>query len=323
MRELLRDINLKYVPDAIEDRLDDAIVSALATSPKTNRVFSFIERGGFYAAQNFIEWLKIKLNTGLYNLARGDHPQGTVRSFGDMNLADFRQATGVDLSLVAADTSASQLLILNHRTAPDCPVIWAVRMSMSVPLLWHEVVWQSEWGAYRGKDISDHTIVDGGLLSNFPIELFISNDSFVTDMMGEKTTSQTGVLGFLIDESMEVPGAPEQPSKDPGLDFSQFRTVNRIKNLLNTMTQAHDRIVMDEFQRFVIHLPAKGYGTIEFDMSDERRDALVAAGQQATADFFDRLEAEEARGVSFGTDFAGMQALSSAADKVAMRILSR
>jgi predicted acylesterase/phospholipase RssA len=189
--------------------------------------------------------------------------------------------------------------------------------------LWHEVVWQAEWGAYRGKDISGHTVVDGGLLSNFPIELFISNDSFVTDMMGEKTTSQTGVLGFLIDESMEVPGAPEEPSQEPALDFSQFRTVTRIKNLLNTMTQAHDRIVMDEFQRLVIHLPAKGYGTIEFDMSDERRDALVAAGQQATAAFFKRLELEEAGGVSFGTDFAEMQAISSAADKVAKRILSR
>ncbi len=323
MRDLLRNINLKFVPDFVEEKLDDAIVSALATSSQTNRIFSFIEDGGFYAAQNFLDWIKIKLNSGVYNLDRGDHPQGTARNFGDMNLAEFRQATGIDLSLVAADTSASQLLILNQRTAPECPVIWAVRMSMSVPLLWHEVVWQAEWGAYRGKDISGHTVVDGGLLSNFPIELFISNDSFVTDMMGEKTTSQTGVLGFLIDESMEVPGAPEEPSQEPALDFSQFRTVTRIKNLLNTMTQAHDRIVMDEFQRLVIHLPAKGYGTIEFDMSDERRDALVAAGQQATAAFFKRLELEEASGVSFGTDFAEMQAISSAADKVAKRILSR
>ena len=41
-------------------------------------------------------------------------------------------------------------------------------MSMSVPLLWQEVVWEPEWGTYRGTSVAGNTIVDGGLLSNFP-----------------------------------------------------------------------------------------------------------------------------------------------------------
>jgi predicted acylesterase/phospholipase RssA len=321
MRELLQDINMRFVPDAIEEKLDDAITSALATSPRTNRIFSFIEHGGLYAAGNFLNWIKTKLNSGVYPLERGAHLKGTQRQFGDMNLAEFHQATGIELSLVAADTSGSQLLILNHRTAPDCPVAWAVRMSMSVPLLWEEVVWKPEWGAYRGKDISGHTVVDGGLLSNFPIELFISNSTHVTDIMGEKVTDQLSVLGFLIDETLEVPGAPVPEPVEKDFDLSQLRTINRIKNLLNTMTQAHDKIVMDAFERFVIHLPAKGYGTIEFGMSDERREALVTAGRKATAAYFERLELDA--GVSFGMDFAAMDEMASAADDIANRILSR
>jgi len=161
MRKLLQDINLRFVPDAIETKLDDAIASALATSSQTNRIYSFIEHGGLFAAHNFLDWMKTKLNSGVYPLERGAHPKGEARRFGDMNMAEFHQATGIELSLVAADTSGSQLLILNHRTAPDCPVVWAVRMSMSVPLLWEEVVWQPEWGGYRDKDISGHTV--GGI----------------------------------------------------------------------------------------------------------------------------------------------------------------
>ena len=45
-----------------------------------------------------------------------------------------------------------------------------------------------------------------GLLSNFPIELFVSDEKPVTDVMGEK--KRHNIIGFLIDEKIAVPGAP-------------------------------------------------------------------------------------------------------------------
>ncbi|HEX6306299.1 MAG TPA: patatin-like phospholipase family protein [Anaerolineales bacterium] len=325
IRQLLRDVNLKFVPDFAEDKLDDAIANALATSSVTGRLCSFIERGGFYAAENFLAWLGTKLNSGIYALDRGAHPKSEPRRFGHMNLAEFHTATGTDLSLVASDTSAAQIMILNHRTAPDCPVIWAVRMSMSFPLLWHEVVWQPEWGTYRGENVAGHSIVDGGMLSNFPIELFLSDQPHVTAVMGDKTTEALNVMGFLIDEAVEVPGAPvgAAQSEVKSFDFSQLQTIDRVKKLINTMTQAHDKIVIDAFERFVVRLPAKGYGTIEFGMSEERRAALVAAGRQVTAKYLDRMESLAAGGVSFGLESAAeTRDLQSAADRIAGRILS-
>ena len=41
-----------------------------------------------------------------------------------------------DLSLVAADTTARRLLVLNHRTALCCRSCGPLRMSMSLPLVW-------------------------------------------------------------------------------------------------------------------------------------------------------------------------------------------
>jgi NTE family protein len=319
IRKLLRDVNLKIIPDFIEDKVDDAIANLLASSPRTSRIFSFIDKGGFYEANRFLSWLREKLNFGVYPLERGAFGKGNQRKFGDMNLAEFKEATKVDLSLVASDTSAASILILNSRTAPKCPLIWAVRMSMSFPMLWQEVVWQAEWGEYRGRDITGHTIVDGGMLSNFPIELFISNQKHVTNVMGEKLTDQLHVLGLLIDEGIDVPGEITQASTTAGFDFSKLETVQRVMKLINTMTQAHDKKVIEEYERFVIRLPAKGYGTIEFGMGEKRRDALVNAGRSAALRYFHKLEAEQEQ-VSFSlTGPAEIDATS--ADRISSKIL--
>jgi NTE family protein len=321
IREFLREVNLQFIPDKLEEYLDDAIASALASSRVTNRIFSFIERGGFYSAQYFLSWLKGKLNAGIYPLVRGAHKQGEPRAFGDMNLEEFYQATGIELSLIASDTTGSELLILNHRTAPDCPLAWAVRMSMSVPLLWNEVLWQKEWGTYRGKNITGHSVVDGGLLSNFPIELFISSQPHVMSVMGEKIADEMDLLGFLIDETLDVPNAPVEKSAPKAIQIGKLRTVSRITDLVNTMMQARDKSVIEAFERFVIRLPAKGYGTVEFGMSDERRDALIEAGRQSTVAYLERLEAQKFE-VSFGVEEAVPENLAPAADKIAARILS-
>ena len=321
IREFLREVNLRFIPDQIENKLDDAIATALASSQTTSRIFSFIERGGYYSANYFLTWLKSKLNTGIYPLERGAHKSGEPRNFGDMNLAEFYTATGIDLSLVASDTTGSELLILNSRTAPGCPLAWAVRMSMSVPMLWNEVTWQEDWGAYRGKDITGHCIVDGGLLSNFPIELFISNQPQVTAVMGTKVANEMDLLGFLIDETQEVPNAPALKSIPKKFQIGKLRPVSRMADLVNTMMQARDKSVIEAFERFVIRLPAKGYGTIEFGMSNERRDALIAAGRQATFAYLERLEAQQFE-ASFGIEGYTAEKLAPTADKIAAKILS-
>jgi predicted acylesterase/phospholipase RssA len=195
-------------------------------------------------------------------------------------------------------------------------------MSMSVPLLWQEVVWQKEWGDYRGRDLTGHRIVDGGLLSNFPIELFISTLPHVTAVMGPKQDAQP--LGFLIDESLDVPGAPPAGGVEPASDgkgLSQLPALQRLKGLLDTATQAHDKMVIDAHSHFVCRLPAKGYGTTEFDMTPERRDALVAAGRAAAANHFDNPPQPQRDGGFSFSGPGGAPATGTPADRMAAKML--
>lgn len=262
-------IDLRFAPDFLEKRVHEAILSGLAQNGTFRHILALVERGGWYAADQFVAWLSKKLDTG---------SEGHPRAFSKMTLKQFHQATGVDLSLVASNTIEQSMLVLNHNTAPDCPVVWAVRMSMSIPLLWEEVIWQPTWGNYLGRDISGHAIVDGGLLSNFPIELFLSDAPHVTKLMGPKR--QTNVLGMLIDEKLPVPqgkGLLVNINIKPG----ELQTVQRLQRLVDTATGAHDKMIIEEYHHLVARLPAKGYGTTEFDMTDTRRNALVDAGRAA------------------------------------------
>lgn len=279
-RNVLELISLRLVPDLVESRIDKMLLS-LMTREQFSNLFSLIERGGWYSADRFIQWAQRKLDEGTY--------EGMPRRMSGLTLKEFYQLTGKELSLVAADTTSYRKLVLNHRTAPHCPVVWAMRMSMSLPLVWQEVIWQSNWGTYMGRDLTGHRIVDGGLLSNFPIQLFLSRSPYVMEIMGQKISP--GVLGFLIDENLPVAGAETPREENDSLRLAAMPLTSRILGLINTVTQAHDKMLIDAFDQYVCRLPAKGYGTTEFDMTDERRDLLIAAGQAAVYAYFQKQEA--------------------------------
>ena len=315
LARLLTNIDIPLLPDALEKRLDKAIVNWVASNPRASHLFSFVELGGWYSADNFLEWIGKKMDSGVYN--------GKPRNFSKMTLKEFNEATGKDLSLVGSDTTQEMMLVLNHRTAPDLPIVWAVRMSMSIPLLWQEVVWQKEWGKYRDMDMEGHTIVDGGLLSNFPIELFISDLKTVTDVMGNKTSEN--VLGMLIDETLPVPGAQSiKGDTDNGkFDISKLATVQRLNHLINTVTGARDKSVIEAFENYVARMPAKGYGTTEFDMTDERRNTLVKAGRKAMQNYFAYEQPAAAMAFSFEAATVPAYRVTASADRLAEKMILR
>ena len=267
--DLCSQIDLPLVPRAIERRLDAVLVDQLLGRKRFRQLFSFVERGGLYAGNAFLAWLREKLEP------LGIGPDDTLSVFAK---PPFR-----DLSVVASDTTGQELLMLNHRTAPDVPVAWAVRMSMSIPLVWQEVVWRKEWGTYQGRPKAGHVIVDGGVLSNFPIRLIgRSSDRAVRaenrEVMGQAEMSGAEILGLLIDETQPVPGEPEEP---PASGIGGSRTVQRISRLIDTMTGSHDKAAIQVYSRKICRLPAKGFGTLEFDLAGPRLENFLDASRRA------------------------------------------
>ena len=109
--------------------------------------------------------------------------------------------------------------------------------------------------------------------------------------MGEGMQSEN-VIGLLIDESLEVPGAGEPPPQSKGgpglisrIDLLEAMKL-RIHGLTNTVLSAHDKAMLSAYKHLICHLPAKGIGTLEFDMTAVRREAVRQAGEGAMEAFF-------------------------------------
>ncbi|MDD1611332.1 MAG: patatin-like phospholipase family protein [Methylococcaceae bacterium] len=269
--EVFQRADIPFIPDWMQSNFDQKFVDALLKLPHYRQLFCFIECGGLFAGNKFLEWIQEKLAQKGFNA--------------DVTFATFHAKTGKDLSLVASNTTSAEMLVLNHRTAPDCPITWAVRMSMSIPFVWREVIWQKSWGAYLGRDITGHSIVDGGVLSNFPIRLVDTQPqqgSYEQRVMGDTVANDAGTIGLLIDETLEVAG---QPKKSSSKMIGEFKTAQRILRLVNTMTDAHDNNEILTNEQLVCRLPAQGYGTTEFNMDSNRLNALIEAGHAAMRNY--------------------------------------
>ncbi len=276
---LKTELDNPLIPNLIEPVVDQ-ITDGLMQRNLAKHLISFLVWGGWYAGEALLDYLREKLDAG-------------GRCLGSSTLREFHERTGRELSVVASDITDRNMLVLNHRTAPDCPTVWAVRMSMSCPLVWQEVIWQKEWGLYRGQDISGHTVVDGGLLSNFPIRLLVSTDDVIEEIMGRDNATDH-VIGLLLDDGLDVPGAEITQRIDSGVPGFLERTdvlagmMVRISGMADTLLAGHDKSVIDTHKSMVCRLPAKGYGILEFDLTAERMAPIIFAGEAAMDAHFEK-----------------------------------
>lgn len=276
---LVNDTFFSALPQQLKTQTDSYFVEKLVKSPIVREVFSFTEFGGIFAGDVFLEWLAQKL----------DH---SGRHLSQLTLAEFQQQTGGDLTAVVTDITDQRMLVVNHRTAPNLPVAMLIRMSMSIPLIYNNVIWQPEWGSYLGEDISGHEIVDGGIASNFGIEMVVSSDPQFVEAMG-KEPDRERVLGFYLDDSIPVPGIeetdPETEENNDPLTIGWDEVTDRNIDLFNAVLRSHDRFVVRTHPDVVCHLPVGGIGTMEFDMSEERVELLMRSGQEAMARCLDEM----------------------------------
>lgn len=181
-----------------------------------------------------------------------------VHTFGDLKYDSTDSRYKWRLKVVAADITRGRLLtfpddaILFDTDPDDMPVAKAVRMSMGIPFFFRPYKWGESY------------IVDGGVLSNFPISLFDS------DEMPDHPT-----FGLILKEANF-----NQPH-----EISGFRSL--CEALIRTMIEAHDRrsIRPGDFFHRTIAIPTGDVSTLDFDISKGKKEWLYRSGYLATTDF--------------------------------------
>lgn len=220
--------------------------------------------------------IKLKFELGIY---KGDYIEKWIKEklkekgiekFGDLVVAkeSSNNQGRYRLQVIASDITTGKLLILpqdivNYGIHPDyLEVARAIRMSISIPFFFRPVSLK-----YTGADAEQHLsyIVDGAVLSNFPVWIF------------DTDTGRDSVPTF----GFKLIG-PEQgrPNEING-PFSM------LKALFNTMMDAHDNRFIEEknFDR-TIAIPTMGIGTADFGVSRKKMTELYFSGVSAAENFF-------------------------------------
>ncbi|WP_029630822.1 patatin-like phospholipase family protein [Zavarzinella formosa] len=213
-----------------------------------------------------------------------------------ITLADFHRAINKvrpqQLSLIAADITDQRVLLLNERTSPKLPLIEAIRMSMGIPFVWKEVKWKTSWGAYLEQDIAGHQVVDGGLLSNFPIRYLLEPKHSAKDgELGPLEGENVKPVGFMLDGRKKMPDLPDLTEST--FLVEHMPVVRLASQLLDTLMDTWDREALrqyapaDKEKKLVCRIGTQGIGYLDFDPPQEHLNALVNSGRCAMREFLD------------------------------------
>ena len=165
-------------------------------------------------------------------LARQVEVKTKVKPNAPVTFEELYDATLIELNVVAANLSLRREMIFSKYETPKCAVADAVVASSSIPFAFTSQLLRAG-EVKNGNRVSHHTIVDGGVWSNFPMYIF-EDKSFrrFYERFPEEIASQQ-VLGFLLEESNEqAPLCGEDVQFVKSISLNEFRPVewNRVKH---------------------------------------------------------------------------------------------
>ncbi|MDR0267063.1 patatin-like phospholipase family protein [Paenibacillus sp.] len=177
------------------------------------------------------------------------------------------------LMIIASDITNGKILVLPDDliklgiNPATFEVSKAIRMSTSIPYFFDPVILRMCGEVARGKSFKDKFVyvVDGGLLSNFPLWLF-------DDPPGQP---QLQTIGFqMVGRSTGRPHVIRGP-------------ISMLTAMFETMLSAHDERYIEQVYRFrTIKIPTLGVGTTQFHISPEEITKLYESGVNAGKKFF-------------------------------------
>lgn len=215
--------------------------------PLAGKVLNILFRDGIYDGDALEKWISEQLQK--------------------KNISTFSDLPEGKLTLIASDISKGKMMVLPKDLSQygidprKFSVARAVRMSCTIPYFFQPVTMR-----ISGEKMY---IVDGGLLSNYPIWLFDS-----------PSTPRWPTFGFRLRGADQTEGTTV--IRGP---FSMF------KALFSTMLEAHDRkYIKPKDAGRTIFIPVEGVKSTDFSISVEQKDRLIELGRDESKQFFDRWD---------------------------------
>jgi len=244
-----------------------ALISVGYTSNEIIKLMEELNLGDFLDERKtplntpLTKWLLLYWRLGLY---KGDMLEKWIyQKLREKGVVTFQNMPKGKLRIIASDLTNGRIMVLpddleRYGIHPGSfSVAKAVRMSCSLPYFFEPV---------RLKDSRGSTIVvDGGVLSNFPIWLFDE----------EKKMKKRPVLGIRLS------GNNQQQHQN-----NVRNAIDMFGALFETMKNAHDaRYISRRHEKNIIFIPVESNLTTEFGVTEEKKLELIQLGKMRTEAF--------------------------------------
>lgn len=183
-------IAVGYTPEEIAQEVADIPLKDFNDGNIVGGIRRLKRKFGFYKGEKVTAWV-----SALIAKKTGDADITFMQLHLQKNEKHYK-----DLYITGTDLSDRCLKVFSYETFPNMRIKDALRISFSIPL-YFEPVFINDSG-YVEKDRNKpgvHMMVDGGLLSNYPIHIFDSSRYF-TCSNGSNACINTETLGLLLEK---------------------------------------------------------------------------------------------------------------------------
>lgn len=244
-----------------------SFIAAGYTAHETEQLLDELDPSIFLDARSsiiphpIVKWLRLYWKMGLYKGASLEN--WFLEKLAYKGIYTFGDLPPNKLTLVASNLTHKKILVLPddlpaYGIDPKLfPIARALRMSCSIPYVFEPVTLQTK---------EDETIiVDGGLLSNFPIWLFQNG----------KRSRRRPVIGLKLSSKMTT--QQHEPIRN---------ALQLFEALFSTMKNAHDeRYISRAYEKDIVFIPVEHYEATDFHMEDETKHQLFEVGKRQTEKF--------------------------------------
>lgn len=242
-----------YTGKELETYVDELTLTKFLDKKSVGKIpyigngLSILFYNGIYCGERLQRWVSCMLK------------EKGISTFGDL-AAD-------KLKIVASDISRGKILILPD-DLEQYQIDWktfsvsqAVRMSCAIPYFFQPAV-------LRFKNKRSY-IVDGGILSNYPVWIFDT-----------KSRPRWPTIGY------RLRGADQEESMIP-----IYGPISMLSAIFSTMREAHDRLYISKKDAArTMFIPVEDVATTDFRLSEKQKNRLIQLGREEAQEFFEKWD---------------------------------
>lgn len=254
---LKNNLKIKSIPENIINEFNDLFGDFEC-------VYRLITEYGWYSTDYIYSWLR-KVIASQFNYFKKKPPY----TFADFKNQYIHKQGRIfkDLYIIGTDMTTQSSVVFSYENTPNMEVAEAVKISLSIPLFFESV--NKNINRYTGN--SKHIFSDGGIILNYPLEIF---DDVKYGAIDKEGINMLTLGAKFIAEDISKP-------INNLLDY--------IESLFYTLLRAQDALFKYDHmsKERSIEIDSKNISATDFDIdiNDEKYRLLYKEGKDATVNF--------------------------------------